>query len=128
MTTTNYDKVIELDGDYGDLPGFLSGFAKAAGVDYWGKCFLSMHDCFVGGFGLDPPYTIRWRNSHLAVDMEPFDDSKTLRSFIAITEPSDPDYEILLLSALVSKFNIPTTFQQIVEVIVRVEGIKLHLE
>lgn len=48
-----------------DLNSLFKEFARAVNSPegYFGRCLQSFDDCLFGGFGLEAPCEIRWRNS-----------------------------------------------------------------
>ncbi len=59
-----------LDGSYvTDYPAFFCALGEAinGAGGYYGFDFLSLRDCFCGGFGAIPPFTLIWENSEVAM-------------------------------------------------------------
>jgi len=57
---------IVVDGElFDDLTGFFCAMGEAVNGPggYFGADLMSFDNCLVGGFGVEPPYTIRWTSS-----------------------------------------------------------------
>ncbi|AUX48435.1 uncharacterized protein SOCE26_099690 [Sorangium cellulosum] len=64
-------EVIELDGRWIDgLESFFCAIGEAVNgaAGYFGKSLNGLADCAAGGFGIIPPWTLRWHYSKLARD------------------------------------------------------------
>lgn len=62
-------EIVELDGRCIDgLDAFFCAIGEAVNgpAGYFGKNLNGFADCAMGGFGITPPWTLRWRYSELA--------------------------------------------------------------
>lgn len=93
------NQTINLDGSYiTDYYSFFCALGEAINGPggYFGDDFSSLRDCFCGGFGAVPPFTLIWSKSHIA--MKKLDKEAWIRDILYKRKimPTDLGENILL--------------------------------